>query len=104
MLQVLSRPYVNRASRACQGLMNIRHGEIMTYQTLARIFKKEIPYDKTKHLGYLLGFFDECYISLIKDFMREQDISKEQIIDIFQLLPEQGETYDFRRALNHGEF
>ena len=63
--------------------MNIRHGEIMTYQTLARIFKKEIPYDKTKHLGYLLGFFDECYISLIKDFMREQDISKEQIIDIF---------------------
>ncbi len=104
MLQVLSRPYVNRASRACQGLMNIRHGEIMTYQTLARIFKKEIPYDKTKHLGYLLGFFDEFFIWLIIDFIRELYIYKEQFLYIFQLLTEQGETYDFRRALNHGEF
>ena len=83
MLQVLSKPYTNRASRACQGLMNIRHGEVMSY---------------------LLGFFDACYISLIHEFMQEQNISKEEIIDIFQLLPEQGETYQFRRALHHGTF
>jgi hypothetical protein len=104
MLQVLSKPYTNRASRACQGRMNIRHSEIMTYQTLTKIFKKEIPYDEPRHLGYLLGFFDECYPSLIKDFMREQNISKEQILDIFNLLPAQGETYDFREALHHGLF
>lgn len=104
MLQVLSKPYTNRASRACQGLMNIRHGEVMSYQTLTKIFKKEIPYDRAKHLGYLLGFFDACYISLIHEFMQEQNISKEEIVDIFQLLPEQGETYQFRRALHHGTF
>ncbi len=104
MLKILSEPYLNRASRACQGLMNVRHEDVMPYQTLVKKFKKEIPYDELTHAGYLLGFFEDCYISLIKDFMQEQGISREEIIDIFELLPEQGETFYFRSALNHGGF
>lgn len=37
MLKILSESYLNRASRACQGLMNMRHEDVMPYQTLVNL-------------------------------------------------------------------
>lgn len=51
-----------------------------------------------------LDFFEECYPSLIKKFMAEQNISREEILAIFHKLPERGATLPFREALANGEF
>ncbi len=93
-----------RASLACQVRTNIRFGHEISYQTLTKIFKNELPYNKEEHLRYFLGFFEECYPALIKKYMKEQSISRNEIIGIFKQLPNLGETYDFKRALENGEF
>lgn len=93
-----------KASLACQVRTNIRWKEDISYQTLVKIFKKEIAYDAFFHKQYLLSFFEECYPSLIKKFMAEQAITRQEILDIFRLLPNFGETNRFREALNNGEF
>jgi hypothetical protein len=93
-----------RASLACQVRTNIRFGHEISYQTLTKIFKNELPYNKEKHLRYFLGFFEECSPALIKKFMEEQSISRDEIIGIFQQLPDLGETYDFKKALKNGKF
>lgn len=93
-----------KASLACQVRMNIRCKEKMDYQTLVKILKKEIPYDDEKQQRYILGFFEECYPSLIKKMMKEQSLTRDQIIDIFNMLPELGETFKFREAILRGEF
>ena len=37
--------------------------------------------------------------------MAEQDIKREQILSVFNKLPQAlGETYNFRKALENGEF
>lgn len=94
----------NKASLACQVRTNLRFNEDISYQTLAQIFKREISYDLKNHQDYLLGFFEECYPSLVKKFMDEQSISRQQILDVFNVLPAFGETYRFREAVEHGEF
>lgn len=76
----------------------------MSYQMLVRIFTREISYNKIEHQRYILGFFEECYPSLIKKFMKEQDITRQQVIDLFNLLPDLGETFRFREAVANGEF
>ena len=94
----------NRASLACQVCMNIRFKNEMSYQTLAKILRHEIPYCEEQHQRYLLGFFEECYPSLMKKFMKEQSISRASIINLFNLLPDSGEKFNFERALKNGEF
>jgi hypothetical protein len=94
----------NKASLACQVRMNIRCGTEMSYQTLTKILRNEIPYDEEVHQRYIFGFFDECYPSLMKKFMKEQSISRASIINLFNQLPDQGEKYNFERALKNGEF
>jgi hypothetical protein len=94
----------NQASLACQVRMNIRCGEEMSYQTLAQILRNKLPYSKDLHQRYVLGFFEECYPSLMKKFMKEQSLSRASIINLFNLLPNQGEKYKFERALKNGEF
>ena len=66
-------------------------------------FKKKIPL-KQEYQRYLYGFFEECYPGLIKKYMTEQNVTRNEIIDIFNLLPEQGEKYKFREALANGKF
>lgn len=87
-------------SLVCQVKASIRTWDEIPYQTLAGIFKKEIPYDEKEHLMYLLGFFEECSPTLIHAFMEEQGITWQQILDIFNVLPPTcGETHNFRRYL-----
>lgn len=96
--------YEYPASLACQLRAAIRFWEELPYQTMAEIFKKEIPYNEKKHLCYMLGFFEECDCKLIKAFMLEQNITREQIIDIYSMLPEFGEISCFKDAIKNGEF
>ncbi len=93
------------ASKTCQVRSSIRTITELPYQTMAAIFKNEIPYNEKEHKLYFLGFFEECWPELIKKFMAEQGISRQQIIDLFYKLPQAyGELYDFREALNNGKF
>jgi len=95
-------PY--RASRACEVRAGIRCVENLPYQTIAKIFRQKIPYDEKKHLMYFMTFFEECYPELIKRFMQEQSISREQIIALFDKIPDYGEKTKFRKAIESGEF
>lgn len=95
----------NRASLACQVRANIRCATEMKYPMMVAIFKNEEQYDESKHEIYFLGFFEECYPKLIKKFMLEQGIKREEILSVFNKLPQSlGETYNFRKALENGEF
>lgn len=95
----------NKASFVCQVRSNIRCANEMKYPAMVTIFKNDELYDKEKHERYFLGFFEECYPSLIKKFMQEQNIKREQILSVFYKLPQAlGETYKFRKALENGEF
>lgn len=96
--------YSHPASLACQVRAAIRFKQELPYQTFADIFKGKIEYQKNQHQKYLLAFFEECYPSLIQKFMKEQGISRSQILGIFSCLPELGVTVRFREALANGEF
>ena len=98
------RNYPYPASLACQVRSSIRIRQEMPYQQMAKILRKEVPYCPQKHQCYFLAFFEECYPSLIKKFMKEQDISRQDILDMFYALPDQGEKEDFAEALERGEF
>ena len=88
----------NKASLVCQVRSNIRCANEMKYPVMVTIFKNNELYDKEKHERYFLGFFEECYPSLIKRFMQEQNIKREQILSVFYKLPQAfGETYTYYR-------
>lgn len=93
------------ASQVCQVRSSIRTINELPYQTMADIFKNKIPYSEEQHKLYFLGFFEECYPELIKRFMEEQNITKQEILNLFYKLPQwRGELFKFRKALNNGEF
>lgn len=94
----------NRASLACQVRTNIRFDEEISYKILTDIFKNKLPYDSKLHQIYLLAFFEGCYPSLIKKYMFEQQISRDEILIILNRLPNFGETYRIRKAVVNGEF
>lgn len=95
----------NRASQSVEVRTNIRFGKRIKYHELAALFKKQEVYDKSKHLIYMLAFFEECYPSLIKAFIEEQHITREEILEMFNLLPkERGETFEFRKDVANGKF
>ncbi len=96
--------YENPASLACQVRAAIRIRDELPYQTMVKIFKKEMPYNPLKHKIYMLGFFEECSCKLIKAFMKEQNITRDEIIGIYNLLPEFGEISWFKEAVQNGEF
>ena len=93
----------NAAAQICQIRMSIRCPKELSYTILTDIFKKKIMMKKEYH-NYLYGFFEECYPSLIKRYMVEQDITRDEILSIFNLLPDSGEKWKFRKALANGEF
>lgn len=96
---------LNRASQAVQVRTNIRFREEISYVTLKNIFKDVSLYDKEQHMKYFLAFFEECYPSLIKKFMAEQNISRDEILSVFYLLPpESGAVKMFREKMDSGQF
>ena len=84
--------YKYPASLACQVRSTIRIRDELPYEEMVKILKKEIPYNPELHQIYFLSFFEECYPSLIKKFMAEQNITREEILDMFNTLPDAGET------------
>lgn len=89
-------------TRTVQTLINIRH-DFMPVEDITAIFKGKEPYSE-KYETHLLEFFNEVPISIMKRYMAEQEITREQIIVIFNVLPNVGEKYDFAKALQDGKF
>lgn len=92
-----------RASLACEVRAGIRFRKNLPYQVFVDIFKGRID-DIRHYYRNLYAFFEECYPSLVKKFMAEQSITREEIIEIFNQLPERGEKIDFRKAIEDGRF
>ena len=102
---VLANMELNRASQAVQVRTNIRFKDEISYITLKNVFKDVSLYNKEQHMKYFLAFFEECYPSLIKKFMAEQNITKDEILSVFYLLPpESGAVKIFKEKMESGEF
>ena len=102
---VLAKMELNRASQAVQVRTNIRFKDEISYITLKNVFKDVSLYNKEQHMKYFLAFFEECYPSLIKKFMAEQNITKDEILSVFYLLPpESGAVKMFREKIDSGQF
>ena len=102
---VLANMELNRASQAVQVRTNIRFKDEISYITLKNVFKDVSLYNKEQHMKYFLAFFEECYPSLIKKFMAEQNITKDEILSVFYLLPpESGAVKMFREKMDSGQF
>lgn len=96
---------LNKASQAVQVRTNIRFKDEISYITLKNIFKDVTLYDREKYMKYFLAFFEECYPSLIKKFMAEQNISRSEILSVFYLLPpESGVVKMFKEKIDSGQF
>lgn len=91
------------ATLACTVRTNIRFKNEISPQKLVGIFLGH-EHDLTPYRLYLYSFFEECYPSLIYKFMAEQGITKQQIMRVFNWLPERGEKQYFREVLARGEF
>ena len=102
---VLANMELNRASQAVQVRTNIRFKDEISYITLKNVFKDVSLYNKEQHMKYFLAFFEECYPSLIKKFMAEQNITKDEILSVFYLLPpESGAVKIFKEKIDSGQF
>ena len=102
---VLANMELNRASQAVQVRTNIRFKDEISYITLKNVFKDVSLYNKEQHMKYFLAFFEECYPSLIKKFMAEQNITQDEILSVFYLLPpESGAVKMFREKIDSGQF
>lgn len=92
-----------RAALVCQVRSSIRCFPELPYQEMIAVFKGIRPLTKDIYC-YFYGFFEECSPKLIKRFMEEENISRTQIVNIFDSLPELGEKYFFRKAMADGQF
>ena len=92
-----------RAALVCQVRSSIRCFPELSYQEIIAVFKGARPLTQDIYC-YFYGFFEECSPKLIKRFMEEENISRTQIVDIFDSLPELGEKYFFRKAIADGQF
>ena len=96
--------YKYPASLACQVRSAIRIRDELPYEEMVKILKKEILYNPESHQIYFLAFFEECSLRLIKKFMSEQNITREEILDMFNTLPDLGEKAYFAEAIRDGKF
>jgi len=95
----------NKASLAVQVRTNIRFEKEISYSELCSVFKDISLFNYEIHLNYFLSFFETCYPSLIKKFMVEQNISREQILAVFNILPvSSGAVLMFKEKIKNGEF
>ena len=95
---------LSRTARAVWVRTNIRFMNTVSIDHLIDLLKTDTPPSEGKDLFYILAFFEEVYPSLMKKFMKEQSISRASIINLFNRLPDQGEKFNFERALKNGEF
>jgi hypothetical protein len=89
-------------TKAAEVLINIR-SDFKPISDLTKVFKGEVPYSQELEY-YFFEFFCELSIKHIKEYMTEQEISREQIISVFNKLPNFARKHDFKRALENGCF
>lgn len=95
---------LHKASLACQVRTNIRFEPELSYTEMTDIFLGKISFNLLKYGEYFYSFFDECSPNLIRKYMKEQNISRSNIISIFDKLPERSEKERFREAVDYGQF
>lgn len=98
----MKKTWQPQPTKAVQSLINIRH-DFMPISEITAVFQGKTPYSE-KYRYHLLEFFNEVPPSIMKRYMDEQHLTKEQIIKVFNLLPEGGEKMDFEEALRNGNF
>lgn len=95
---------LSKTALAVQVRMNIRFKKEMSAETLAVLLKKDVPYCEAEERKYILAFFEEVYPSLMKKFMQEYAVSRDQIIRMYKMYAHEGCMARFKGALDHGKF
>jgi hypothetical protein len=82
--------------------LNVSYKRLISPEELVKIFKKEL--DWHLWLGHLDVLFDEVSPRLIKDFMAENDLSLDQLSEIYDSLPSaaQGKVFQEMRDATMG--
>lgn len=91
-------------SKACQVRSSIRCTKEIELDVLVGLFHKDNRYKIEDYDVYLYGFFEECYPDLIREFMKENSITRDEILNVFNDLSECGEKHNFKKALENGDF
>lgn len=95
----------SKISLAIQSCANMRSDKEISYITLTKLFKNEIPYEPQKYQTYLVDLFEEAFPTLLKKFMVEHNISRNEVLSLFNQLPNYlGQTFKFRKAIEDGKF
>ena len=94
----------SKISKACQIRSSIRCDKIIPLEILVGIFHGDPNYRLEDYNVYLLGFFEECSPQLIRKFINENSITRDEVLNIFYQLPECGEKFNFNEALKNGNF
>ncbi len=95
---------VSNVAKAVFVRTNIRFIDAISIERLVGLLKGEISHTVMKDHFYILAFFEEVYPSLMKKFMAEFSISREQILRMYHHYEDYGETRAFREALKNGKF
>lgn len=94
-----------RFSEGVECLINIRvsSDNRMPHQKLTAILKGQIPFED-KYIRYFTSFFEEVSPKLMYEYMREESISKEQVLAIYQQMPKLAEFHKFTKLVQSGNF
>lgn len=93
----------NRYAVACQVRTNLRIRKEIPYQRIIEIFKGIIMLEK--YQSCMVSFFEEVKVPLFKKFMKEQNITREEVLSVYDQLPNwRGEFFGFKESMNNGEF
>lgn len=95
---------LSKTALAVQVRMNIRFKKEMSTEKLAALLKKEVPYHEAEERKYILAFFEEVYPSLMRKFMEEYAVSRDQILRMYEIYADEGCMARFKGALLHGKF
>ena len=95
---------ISNVSKAVWVRTNIRFIDTVSIERLVGLLKGDISDTGIKDHFYILAFFEEVYPSLMKKFMAEFSISREQILRMYDIYEEHGEMRAFRKALENGKF
>lgn len=95
---------ISKAAQAVEVRTNIRFVDAVHADDLAALLKGEKLFSEIKRKYYILAFFEEVYPSLMKKFMAEFSISRDDILTLYHRYQGEGEMRKFREALADGKF
>ena len=95
---------MSKVAKAVLVRTNIRFVEEVSLEHLIALLKSMSPHKDMKDHFYILAFFEEVYPSLMKKFMAEFSISREEILQVYHQYEGHGEMRAFSEALKNGRF